>query len=424
MGLGRRAWHPALADPLLPHFLALFALRRRYLRAQSQALYKRYGQALGIALAFFGLVLVERPTLLAAPILHFWGDPGNWQAGLAYLGGWLFVVGLWARVHRGFVRGGAFADFARTSSQGQRVGSALDLALVLVALQWCAIPFAIAAWTVATDAAPGGAPGVAPGIAAGRFWACFLVLLLLTVASARAVVFGAGRMRCLRLGGAFALLLCAGLPASGVTGVLLALGAAALLLVDLARPSSARAAHRHDSGATGVLRGPGMFFLLQLQWRALRRAHLHVAAPRIGLALLLHAACWWMIYSVGKHHDAAAFIKLACCLSAYALAGLYYAFWETRQAIAPFLRSLPFGTAKAVLAENLVVLGVAAAVFALAWLGYRYAVVDGPDMQAWLLRCAGLSMLLLALLGAPILQRHPHGVAFKVALCVAALMLM
>lgn len=119
----------SVGSRLLPDpFLALFALRRRYLRAQSQALYKRYGHAITIFGAFFGLVLLEKPSLLAAPILQFWRDPLDWRANLAYVAGWLAIVGLWARVHRGFVRGAAFAVFARSASHGHRLGSMLDMA--------------------------------------------------------------------------------------------------------------------------------------------------------------------------------------------------------------------------------------------------------------------------------------------------------
>ncbi|WP_314442256.1 hypothetical protein [Massilia timonae] len=130
-----------------------------------------------------------------------------------------------------------------------------------------------------------------------------------------------------------------------------------------------------------------------------------------------------MIHLFGKEHDAAGFVTLACCASAYLLAGLYYAFWQARQPLQPFLRSLPFGTAKTMAAEHLVVLGAGAAVFGLAWLAHAQ-VAGSLDVATVLLRRAGWSLMLLALLGAPILQRHQYGVAMKVALCAASLILM
>lgn len=351
-------------------FGTLFLLRRRYFVQQSRALYARYLHVLTICFALFGLALVEQPGLIAAPILHFWRDPGNWQAGLAYAGGWLAAIALWARVHRGFVRGAALADFARASIHGQRVAPALDGAMLLVALQWWALPFVIAFWTVATSAAP-------PPGADGYFPVYVVVLLVSTVAVAHAMVFGAR-------------------PARG------------------GRPA----------GANGVLRGPATNFLVLLQVRALWRGHLHVALPRIGIALLLHAACWWMVSKEGKQQDAAGFIAVACCVTAYALSGLYYAFWYARQPLEPYLRSMPFGVAKMFAAEHLVVLGVGGAVSALVWLGYYLARTDGADLLPMLAPCAGMSLLLLAVLGAPVLQRHPNGAAFKAALTVAALILM
>ena len=356
----------AVAEP----FGALFLLRRRYFALRSRALYARYAHVLTICLALFGLVLIERPSLLAAPILHFWRDPGDWQAGLAYGAGWLLIIALWARVHRPFVRGAALAEFARASLHGQRVAPALDIALLLVAFQWWALPFAIAFWTVATSDAP-------PPGADGRFPLYVIVLILATFAVAYAVVFGAA-------------------PARGP----------------------------RRAGAGGVLRGPALGFLALLHVRALWRGHLHVVLPRAGVALIVHAASWWMIHQVGKHRDAAGFIALACCVTAYALSGLYYAFWRARQSLEPYLRSMPFGVARTLVAEHLVVLGVGGIVCALVWIGHGAAPAATADLLPVLARCIGVSLLLLGLLGAPILQRHPYGAAFKVALSVIALCLM
>lgn len=399
-----RVGRALLPDP----FLALFALRRRYFAEQSHLLYKRYGHALGIFGAFFALVLVERPSLLAAPILQFWRDPLDWRANLGHVIGWLVVVALWARVHRGFVRGAAFAVFARTSRHGYHLASTLDLALLLVALQWFAIPFAIGAWVV-----------VAAGTGTLLFWACFAVMLLLTLALARAAVFGAGRARCLRLLAASGLLVAAPLAAGWPLAACLG-----LLAFDLARPVAPRTSARRDDSATGILRGPGLWFLFVLQCRALLRSHGHVVLPRVGLAPLLHALAWLLIYRFNKQDDAAGLIKLACCAGAYALAGLYYAFWEARQRIEPFLRSLPFGVPRILVAEHLAVLGLGAVVAGLAWVAHAQAPAGSPDLTPWLLRSAGLSLVLLALLGAPLLQRHPYGVVMKIALTVTALLLM
>jgi len=361
---GRR-WRAAVAEP----FGTLFLLRRRYFAAQSRALYARYAHALVICFALFGLALVERPTLLAAPILHFWHDPADWRTGSIYVAGWLAAVALWARVHRPFVRGAALAGFARASLHGGRVAPALDLAMLLVALRWWALPFAVAFWTVGTSTTPPGTDGFFPLYVLG--------LVLLTLAVAHAVVLGAGH---------------------------------------------AGGARRTD--ASGVLRGPALVFLTLLQMRSLWRGHLHVALPRIGAALLVHAASWWMICQVGKRQDAAGFIALASAVSAYALAGLYYAFWRARQPLEPYLRSMPFGVAKVLAAEYLAVLSMGSGIGILVWLGYRAAPGSSPDLLPMLARSLGLSLLLLALLGAPVLQRHRYGAAFKAALTFAALILM
>jgi len=184
----------------------------------------------------------------------------------------------------------------------------------------------------------------------------------------------------------------------------------------------ARGARRTD--ASGVLRVPALVFLTLLQLRSVWRGHLHVALPRIGAALLVHAASWWMICQVGKRQDAAGFIALACAVSTYALAGLYYTFWRARQPLESYLRSMPFGVAKVLATEHLVVSALGGGSGMLVWLGYRAAPASSPDLLPMLACSLGLSLLLLALLGAPVLQRHRYGTAFKAALTFAALILM
>jgi len=392
---------------LLPLFFQLFRLRHRYFSSRSRALYERYAQALGIMLALFGLVLLERPTLLAAPFLHFAGLWPGWQSNAAVACAYLLVVALWARVHRDFVRGAALAGFVRISVHGRRMAPVLDMALVLASLAPFAIPFGIAAWQLATGERPG--------------WSALILLALMTVALARGVCFGMGRASLLRQAAAFIVLVFAGAIAP-VAGAVAQLGAAALLVLDLLLPVAAPAAGRHAAHASGLLRGPPWRFLLVLQWQALLRRHLHVVLPRIGGALLLHAAALTMIVVVGKHEGAAGFLTVAGCVSAYALSGLYYAFWSARQPLQPYLRSLPRGEAKVLVAEHLLTLGIGVIVFGAIALGARQLLADLPALTASASHIAAQSLLLLPLLGAPILQRHRHGTPYKVALTVAAIL--
>lgn len=391
----------------VPLFLQLFRLRHRYFSTRARALYERYAQALGIVLALFGLVLVERPTLLAAPLLHFARAPSGWQSNAAVACAYCLVVALWARVHRDFVRGAALAGFVRISVHGRRLAPMLDMALVLASLAPFAIPFGIAAWQFfSSDLAN---------------WAALILLALMTVALARGVCFGIGRASLLRQVAALIVLVFAG-AAGPVPGALAQLGAAALLVLDLILPVAAPRAGCHAAHACGLLRGPAWRFLLVLQWQALQRRHLHVAFPRIGAALLLHAAALTMIVVVGKHDDASGFLTVAGCLSAYALSGLYYAFWSARQPLQPYLRSLPRGDARIVLAEHLLTFGIGVIVFAAIALGARLLLADAPGLPALAARIAAQSLLLLPALGLPILQRHRHGTPYKVALSVAAIL--
>jgi len=391
---------------LLPLFLQLFRLRHRYFSTRSRALYERYAQALGVVLAMFGLVLVGRPTLLAAPLLHFAGPASGWQSNAVVACAYLLVVALWARVHRDFVRGAAHTGFVRISLHGRRLAPMLDMALLLASLAPFAIPFGIAAWQLGELAD----------------WAALILLALMTVALARGVCFGIGRASLLRQAMALIVLVFAG-AAGPRAGAVAQLGAAALLMLDLMLPVAAPAAGRHAANASGVLRGPGWLFLLTLQWQALLRRHLHVVLPRIGVALALHAAALYMISVLGKRDEAAGFLAVAGCVSAYAMSGLYYAFWSARQPLQSYLASLPRGETKVLVAEHLLALGIGVIVFGAVALGARPLLADAPALVALATRIAAQSLLLLPLLGLPILQRHRHGTPCKVALTVAAILL-
>lgn len=175
-------------------FFLLLRSRRAWFRRQSFALYLRYAHALGVALMFFGLLLVERPALLAEPILHFWRAPGGLAANAGWAAAWLGCVYVWVRIHRDCVAGGAMAAFSRSLPGAISVLPLVDAVMLLAALQLFLLPAGLAAWTVARE---GGAGMLFPARAA--------LLAALTLATARCALGGAPRLAWLVLAGCLVL---------------------------------------------------------------------------------------------------------------------------------------------------------------------------------------------------------------------------
>lgn len=396
-------------------FFVMWRSRRAYFRRQSLALYLRYANVVAVLLALFGLLLVDRPALLAEPVLHFWRERGSLLANVAWGGTWLATVGIWVRIHRGFIKGGALAIFTRSLPQAVPVAPLVDAAMLFASLPVFLLPAGLAAWTVVAGA--GGAGGWFPVRAA------LLMVLSLGVAQWAAAQVRRTTLVLFALG----FLVLAGLGQYGAFEPAMLLAATLLVAVsvarDMLRPLSPRPEGR-ALAASSALRLPGMAFLVSLQADALVRRHQHAALPRIGLAIAVQLACLWMIFGVGKVAQAPAFIKVGCWITVGAMSGFFHLFWTMRQPIQPFLRSLPHGVLRMALSEQLFVAGMTVIVFAVAYGACLLQPGPGEAVAAQLLRHGAASLAALPLLALPVIQSHKDGLLLKLPILVVTFLLL
>ncbi|MCD2518970.1 hypothetical protein LQ564_21960 [Massilia sp. G4R7] len=351
--------------PESPFFLLLRS-RRAWYRRQSFALYLRYGHVLAVLLALTAPALIERPEVLAEPILHAWRHPGDLLGNAAWACAWLGCVFAWVRVHRPFIAGGALATYVRSLPETVRAAPLLDGAMLLVSLQIFLVPIGLAAWTIARGG--GGGAGAA-------FAAYAAALAVLTLVVARLALRGAGRR--------------AWTPAAA------------------AGPG-----------------GAGFFCLVKLQCIVLARRHPHAALPRLALAGAIMATTLWLVFGAGKLAESSSFVKVGCWLAVAVMSGFHYLFWSTRQPLAPFLASLPRGTLRMALSEQLLVLGATGLLFAGAWAACLLQGAVGSPVAAQLLRHGAAGLAVLPVLGLPLIQRHQDGMLVKVAILVASFLLL
>ena len=349
--------------PEHPFFLLLRS-RRAWYRRQSFALYLRYGHVLAVLLALTGPALMERPAVLAEPILHAWRHPGDLLANAGWACAWLGCVFVWVRLHRPFIAGGALATYVRSLPGSVRAAHWVDTAMLLVCLQIFLVPIGLAAWTIAHG-----------GGAGAGFATYALLLAVLTLCVARLAARGAGRRTM--------------------------------------RPAA--------SAAPG---GAGFLFLLRLQYIVLARRHPHATLPRLALAMAIMATCLWLVFGAGKLAESSAFVKVGCWLAIAVMSGFHYLFWTTRQPLQPFLASLPRGTLRMALGEQAVVLGATSLLFAGAWAACLLQGATGAPVAAQLLRHGAAAMLVLPLLGLPLIQRHQDGMLLKIPILVVSFLLL
>lgn len=400
----RFAAAPGAADA----FMTLYRIRRTAFRLQSMALYRRYGQALMLFLALFGILLRERPDLLAAPLLHFWRAPGTLPADLAWGAAWMALVGAWTSIHRPFIRGGALARYSRSLPLARHTARLVDLSILGLSLPVFLVPFGVALWVAARSPQMLGADG--------RFALYLLLFGALTLATAQAVAFGPSLRARLGAGGVLGALVAAPwLPALALP-LLAAAALAATVFACMGEAAMAQAGNKRT--ALSLLP-----ILLRVQAGLLWHRHRHDAALRLLLAGLPQLAAWWMIVYAGKVEEARAFLQVGCAMTAAIASSYFHTLHLAGQGLRPYLDSMPFGRLRMALAAQALVLGVFALVFgasfaALAWtFGARHAVA--LDMAA-----AGAYWLAwLAPLGLPLFQHHKNGNLFKFALVTAALII-
>ncbi|WEF33090.1 hypothetical protein [Pseudoduganella chitinolytica] len=391
-----------------PPALTLYRWRMAYFLRQSAALYRRWGHVATVALALGGLVLVERPELLAGPLPHFRVAPAGWQASAVGASAWLALVLAWAGSHRDAVRGGPLAHFAASLPLAARTRALVDLGLLGAALAVFAVPFGAALLFAARAHDMDGADG--------RFLPYLVVLAVLTIAAARAAVFGwTGAARLLLPGGVAVLTGAPLLDSHWAAGVLLAATALAGCAVVLRPVSTVRPL---GNGGTG--RATGWLLLLRLQG-ALLWQHPHAVCVRLAMAALPLCGALWLVAVVGNVADAPVLVHLAAALAAGIMSGFFTQCVAGRAPLAAYLRALPSARFRLALAEHLLVLAGTALLFGAAWAVLAAAFGPATAPPATMLRAGLYWLAWLPLFGLPVIVRHRDGILFKIALAVPAL---
>lgn len=396
-------------------FLTLYRLRRTAFRQQSMALYRRYGQAILVVLALFGILLRERPSLLGEPLLHYWRAPGSWLADLACAGAWMALVAAWVSIHRGFIRGGTLARYARSLPLHPRTAGLVDLAILGLGLRVFLLPFRVAAGVAAGFGNAAGADG--------RFWIYLLLLGALTIATARPVAFGATLRSRLRQAGVLGALLCAPhLPI--VPASLAALAAACAAILGAARGPRSDVRADKGGGHAGATAGTSQaLVLLRVQCALLLHRHGHDLAMRLVLAALPLAGAWWMIVCANKTDEARGFIHVACALAAWFTSSLFHTLHVAGQTLLPYVRSTPSGTLRIALAGQALVLGASALLFCGAAAALGASLGARHPAVASMLGAGAFWLAWLPLFGLPVIQRHKDGILVKLVLAAMALLL-
>jgi hypothetical protein len=109
-------------------------------------LYRRYAQVIMVFLLLFGILLKERPSLLAEPLLHFWRAPGQLLPDLAFGLAWTALVTAWTSIHGPFIRGGALARYSRSLPLPRPALKLVDLSVLGLSMPVFLLPLLVALW--------------------------------------------------------------------------------------------------------------------------------------------------------------------------------------------------------------------------------------------------------------------------------------
>jgi hypothetical protein len=261
-----------------------------------------------LLLVLGGLVLAERPALLAGPLTLFAAAPRATGALAVGTTAWLAAISLWVRAHRPFLRGGALAAWCASLPVPARATRAVDLGVLGACLAVALVPFGVAAATVLRSPAPFGQDGV--------FWCYLTALAAVTLACARAMAYGATPAGWSAVAGTAVLLAIAPrTPLPALAALLAGAGAAACAWTGTARGHVAAASRR------AALSRPPLLGLLALQAFLLLRRRWDASLPRVLWALLPLAFDWYLIHEIDNPKPARVLLHLGLAAAAGLLAG-------------------------------------------------------------------------------------------------------
>lgn len=394
--------------------LHLLRMRLSFFRNQTKGLYDRYLDVCFLLALLFAPALIQTPTLIASPILAFFEHPFATWRNLVPLLTWLGLAVVWARIHRGFIRGGQLARFVRSLSISELELRLVDVAMLVLGMAIFAAPIAIAAWTALHAEQAAGADG--------RFWFYLPLLAILPLSLARGIVYGGLRRdRLILLLTLFVLLSPAALSTVARHELVLC-----ILSATLAAGMVRRRQEPENGGSTHLAWlekfawcAPVVFLLsnfrrfLNIQW--------HDSVARMLWSILPLAFSWWMIDSVGKMNDAPMFVHFALGSFTGILAGSYRPLLDSRAVLTNYARSFGYGERILVIADHILVLTLATVLLApwLLLLATKPELFSGIQLVALFVFYTGL----LVLLGSPWVQLHKRTAIVKFAIAALGMLI-
>lgn len=397
---------------LTPHtqFDLLLKLRVRNCRNQTRDLYRRYRQVAFLIAGLFGLVIVERPGLIALPILAFADTPFEWLSNLQYLAIWLLAAMVWVSLHKEFLLGSGLAEFAQSLPISRTVHVGVDLALLLRSLTVLAIPLCIAAVTVIrSDHAMG---------EDGRFWLHLPLLVFLTISLCKSLVFGNPPGAILFQTAAVPATVATPLICAMENGWVVSVVLAACLLLACANGRRIGVTSRYVSGIGNAMVNAAP--IVAVPWLQIRMLFVHrwsATWPRISIAAVPPMFAVFLIGD-GRHSgDAAVFMHLAMGSSTGIVSGLHRVLHESSSTMFTFAKSTPYGVLILQIAGHLIVAatGVLAVAASLPWAATRSLTFPPLGFS----QIATYYFVLIPLLGNRMIQGHPQTVLIRA--CVTGL---
>lgn len=388
---------------------SLLKLRQAFFRTRTSELYRSYTNAGTVAAVMFAPVLIKAPDAVSRPILAFRDDPLNLHANFLLLLAWFCSVMIWARIHRGFVRGGALPVFARSAPVPEMKLRLIDLWMLLTGMSLFFIPFLVGAYFGATA-------GTA-GAAAFPFY--FWLLLAATFSVAKDVIYGWSRVAL--PAHLFSLLVLLSPPSLDLLlrhPFMVAI-AALLELVNFfsGRVEARRVPVRHLPRLQEKLVAHPALVHMTTSYGRFFGAHRHDLVARIVWSLLPLYAAWWLIVEADNLRDAPMILHLAFGAFVGVLSGAYKVLFDGRAALTRFARSTAHGGRMLALFDHLLVL-TPGLLCSTAWL----VLIGSLDMftKLHLLALASFYLCVLVILGLQWIQERKQAMLIRSLLALAA----
>ena len=394
-------------------FAILYQVRQKFLYLSTRTLYRHYSHLVILFLAFFGMLVREKPEVLAWPILHFASHPSDIAMSAVALATWQILVWCWTAIHRKGVSGDHFWTYSQSLALSRYLRQSVNLMILFVCLSIFWIVIGFASFRTLLSSHPSGVDG--------NFWVYIFLFLLLTLSVANIAAFSTTLgVQASHVVASLALVLVPALIDDRFAGATLVLFFPILLRHIFSPVSASAIPSLVQRTVPGYARRYPGFVLAGIQGRVLLQ-HMHAVLPRIAAAGLISVLSHWLIGIPGKlDDDRRIFFHIACAASIAILSGLYFLQSSARMKIDSWLSTTALGYIRWKLVENAIVGGIVGAVFLPSYVIHQ---VNSSFDPYYLLKTYLFYLTLLPILGVDWITRHQNAMLIKLAIVVFAFIL-